>query len=258
MNIKMIGPLKRRSCLNREELLEYHRRNNKRKKIQWEIDGKCMTCGGDRVTGIRSCAVCRNRYKKRLKKQRQERKKDSMCITCGLFHVNTTSKCKHCIDNDVKRSRNNVSKLLHGMSCSWYGCTSTVLEFDHVHGTKEAGISTLKSRTFDRLEKEASKCKVSCSFHHRIDTMLRLCPKYQNGYLNKRSLLVLELKHKRGCCLSCGMKVEPGYENGFDFHHRDPDKKINLVPRMKIGLVESEAEKCDLLCANCHRSKHTH
>lgn len=46
----------------------------------------------------------------------------------------------------------------------------------------------------------------------------------------------------------------------LDFHHKDPNEKENMVSTLvnkgsKIKLLE-EIEKCDILCANCHRDFH--
>jgi len=47
----------------------------------------------------------------------------------------------------------------------------------------------------------------------------------------------------------------------LDFHHRDPSEKDYLVSKMwKDGVsfktIMMEIEKCDILCANCHRILH--
>jgi len=42
----------------------------------------------------------------------------------------------------------------------------------------------------------------------------------------------------------------------MDFDHRDPTTKFKGVTRMIFGSIErmlAEAEKCDIVCANCHR-----
>jgi hypothetical protein len=42
----------------------------------------------------------------------------------------------------------------------------------------------------------------------------------------------------------------------MDFDHRDPAVKVQGVTRMIMGSIErmlAEAEKCDIVCANCHR-----
>ncbi len=57
-----------------------------------------------------------------------------------------------------------------------------------------------------------------------------------------------------GECRVCGYKKCIA---ALEFHHRDPKTKVfelsksNLLRRWDVVLAE--AEKCDLLCANCHR-----
>lgn len=45
----------------------------------------------------------------------------------------------------------------------------------------------------------------------------------------------------------------------LDFHHRDPDTKSFGVAGFRgsaLGPLQREIEKCDVLCANCHRKLH--
>lgn len=47
----------------------------------------------------------------------------------------------------------------------------------------------------------------------------------------------------------------------LDFHHRDPDAKefkINAAyeRRYSKAKIMKEIEKCDIVCANCHRKLH--
>jgi hypothetical protein len=56
-----------------------------------------------------------------------------------------------------------------------------------------------------------------------------------------------------GRCVKCGYGKNYA---ALDFHHRDPTSKTNAVGLLLLGSFEKakkEAEKCDLLCANCHR-----
>lgn len=57
-------------------------------------------------------------------------------------------------------------------------------------------------------------------------------------------------------CVKCGERDLAC----LDFHHRNPDEKeCCVVQRARNGTVEAalvEAEKCDVLCSNCHRKFH--
>jgi hypothetical protein len=46
----------------------------------------------------------------------------------------------------------------------------------------------------------------------------------------------------------------------YEFHHRDPIMKVFTISNaIHMGLtledMKSELDKCDLLCANCHRTR---
>lgn len=65
------------------------------------------------------------------------------------------------------------------------------------------------------------------------------------------------VKYKGGKCVLCGYDR---YVGAFDLHHKDDSKKeFGLSTR---GLtrswqkIKNEADKCILVCANCHREIH--
>lgn len=67
---------------------------------------------------------------------------------------------------------------------------------------------------------------------------------------------LLELKAEKGC-------RDCGFNNplALDFHHIDPREKSFTVSSRLSGHVPlssllAEAQKCDILCANCHRILH--
>lgn len=65
---------------------------------------------------------------------------------------------------------------------------------------------------------------------------------------------IIEFK-KTLCCKKCG-------ENRYyllDFHHRNPEEKDYAISEKTHNNIESlknEIDKCDVLCANCHREWH--
>jgi hypothetical protein len=66
---------------------------------------------------------------------------------------------------------------------------------------------------------------------------------------------------KGGCCCKCGYNKCLA---ALEFHHRDRASKtfevsarnILALSQADVPLLFKEAEKCDLLCANCHREHH--
>ena len=74
---------------------------------------------------------------------------------------------------------------------------------------------------------------------------------WKRDFLIQRRSWLNEYKSSRGC-KNCGEK-DP---RCLDFHHKDSMKKVKEVSQMfhlnKDALL-NEIEKCDILCANCHR-----
>lgn len=55
-------------------------------------------------------------------------------------------------------------------------------------------------------------------------------------------------------CRDCGYNADP---IALDFDHLDPTQKVDsicaLAKRGSLARVLTEIEKCDVVCANCHR-----
>ena len=61
---------------------------------------------------------------------------------------------------------------------------------------------------------------------------------------------------KKHPCLVCG-ETDPIV---LEFDHRNPDEKSfdicsGIQRRMSVRRLQSEIDKCDVLCSNCHRRK---
>lgn len=78
-------------------------------------------------------------------------------------------------------------------------------------------------------------------------------------YVNRRrkNIKCLAVEHKGGKCEKCG------YDKCIDaleFHHKDATKKDFGIAAdgytRSIKIVLEEADKCALLCSNCHREEH--
>ena len=82
-------------------------------------------------------------------------------------------------------------------------------------------------------------CK-SCTTHQTLE--------------RQRKLKKLAVEYKGGACIRCGFSGHPAV---FDFHHRDKSEKSFGISRYKNTNIneklKQELDKCDLLCANCHR-----
>ena len=128
--------------------------------------------------------------------------------------------------------------------------------------------------------KRCSKClqdKPIKAFNKRGNKLQGNCKECNSNYLKehyKKNKKYYNIKRKKRVdenlkwlfnykenlyCIKCGYK-----ENvvALDFHHRNPDEKIDTISSgvrtqgwSKETLIK-EIKKCDLLCANCHRVEH--
>src|SRR3990172_5985813 len=84
----------------------------------------------------------------------------------------------------------------------------------------------------------------------------KICLKsFQSKRWKERKRKAIELMGGQ-CCL-CGYKK---CISAFEFHHKDPNEKdldIAVAFRMSWDKLVSELKKCILVCANCHREKHS-
>lgn len=64
------------------------------------------------------------------------------------------------------------------------------------------------------------------------------------------------IEYLGGKCIRCGYNK---FAEVLEFHHRNPQEKLFQISGnhcRKWEDVKTELDKCDLLCANCHREKH--
>ena len=74
----------------------------------------------------------------------------------------------------------------------------------------------------------------------------------------RRKLKQIAVEYKGGQCSRCGYNKNIA---AMDFHHRDPTQKDFGIAcngnTMSWAKMKVELDKCDLVCANCHREIHS-
>ena len=75
----------------------------------------------------------------------------------------------------------------------------------------------------------------------------------------KMRQVIVDEKIKRSACMDCFMPVTVDITYVFDFDHRNPLEKLFTISKMYKGVsyasLYKEMDKCDLVCANCHRHR---
>ena len=77
--------------------------------------------------------------------------------------------------------------------------------------------------------------------------------------IRNQSYKIRCIDHKGKVCACCGLEYDGDIASIFDFHHRDPEqKRFSVGGQMKSwDDTVIELDKCDMLCANCHRREHS-
>jgi hypothetical protein len=76
---------------------------------------------------------------------------------------------------------------------------------------------------------------------------------WRGGVNRRRKVKAILVQEAGGACLLCGYNR---YIGALHFHHRDPEDKAfgvsGLGVTRSIERARAEANKCVLLCSNCH------
>jgi hypothetical protein len=144
------------------------------------------------------------------------------------------------------------------------------MDFDHRVGTTKrfrltSGRAMLRPRAV--LMEEVAKCDVVCANCHRIRTQrrhagrVRAEPAADSPQTARRragwqaQARLLDAIRDRPCA-DCVGRFPPC---AMDFDHRDPATKragvTRLIGRTGTPRLLDEVEKCDIVCANCHRMR---
>ena len=109
--------------------------------------------------------------------------------------------------------------------------------------------------------KDCNRCKIvkplSEFYTHRLakdghDPRCKAC-KVEVARLQRREWKLQAIADKGDCCSVCG-ETYPAYV--YDFHHTNDDKELSPGDAPSKAAFFREVEKCDLVCANCHRILH--
>ena len=131
-----------------------------------------------------------------------------------------------------------LSKRKYCLTCSPFGEHNTRKLHE---GQDEAGTCTKCSREFWYARSKG---------HRR--TVCNSC----NVKKSRHSLKDMAVAYKGGRCVLCAYDKCQG---ALEFHHKDPEHKdfrISDGVGRKWSAIIVEIDKCELVCANCHREIH--
>ena len=87
------------------------------------------------------------------------------------------------------------------------------------------------------------------------------CKSYSKEYKSQQAKEKLKSKRKHVITIKGNKCSRCGEENlpiaAYELHHRNPKEKDRKSMRGSLEKILNEAEKCDLVCANCHKIIHS-
>ena len=108
------------------------------------------------------------------------------------------------------------------------------------------------------MEYTCKDCGVTGNEHFYAKGYKHQCKKCWNKrtYQSSKDKLDLLIKERGGCCERCGYNK---CNDALQWHHKDPTQKdfgISSKRGSPMAKLREEADKCLLLCANCHAETH--
>lgn len=157
-------------------------------------------------------------------------------------------------DRILRHEKHAQLQLLKDRPCAvceksfpWY-----VMDFDHRDPSQKGGYvgRMVKKLRWSSVLGEISKCDVVCVCCHRLRTFKGDLTSYKPGRRRIRVFLN-ELKTRTPCC-DCNSFFQACQ---MDFDHVRGIKTSAVSEMLWMGkeAVRTEINKCDLVCANCHR-----
>ncbi len=176
--------------------------------------------------------------------------------------------CCSCDTTFERRQRNTSGNVFCSRSCA--------ARYNNVKFPKRK-LTRMCKMCKTLVRSEATYCSKSCQESSRLRKKLaniylckwHLCQNYSHLLFcstpckNKHNVCLKRVRFKKkavaykgGKCLKCGYSR---CSAAFDFHHRDPTQKdfpLTKGASMSWSKAQQELDKCDLLCATCHREVH--
>lgn len=166
--------------------------------------------------------------------------------------------CKLCgnefpIKQIINGKEHNLQSRLYCLECSPFGKHNT----KQLHSSNKANIQ--------QIAKICSKCKLEkdlSEFYNKRDNSgtSRYCKKcaIEQVFTRQRNFKIQCINYLGDKCEICDYSK---CADALEFHHINPSEKEFCVSKAKCTTfsdkIKSELDKCQLLCANCHRETHS-
>jgi hypothetical protein len=203
-------------------------------------------------------------YQERLRERRVEM---GVCRVCGK-HPPAEGKidCRFCSARSAVNAADRAAKRFQRLRIS--GMCTQCGKSPAIVGKVKCADCTAKYAPKDRVRHadrrslfaEQGLCR-GCGAEPQPDrTYCSVCvaKRSKSGKAWRTNAKKKAVDYLGGACQDCGFKTD--ILTVYDFHHRDPAIKDFTIAKFINAdfakVVAPELDKCDLLCANCHRIRH--
>lgn len=113
-------------------------------------------------------------------------------------------------------------------------------------------MNAISSGGEDRKIRNCGLCNKQYRYNRGIGATLAYCPSCMTMRA-RRATKVKFVEYLGGKCVRCGYNK---CMDALEFHHIDPSTKkfsISGSHTRRWSIAKAELDKCEILCANCHR-----
>jgi len=195
-----------------------------------------------------------------------------ICLECGLeknlveFALDKSrsdGRCPYCKacrarqEGERRRKQNEAKAASLTCRCSKCGKDKPKADFTPNRPRHKRSVHCLECRELKAVLDHPRLLELSNRTYHRNKERIRLRCKERRDRIKTELVCFLG-----GKCLDCGKELSEEWPVAcFDFHHRNPEEKSFTIGHeirhnSDMSRLKAEAQKCDLLCACCHRRRH--
>jgi len=128
-------------------------------------------------------------------------------------------------------------------------------------------MNNINKLTITNHTKVCKKCNLEKSineFYKQKDRKNNssFCKSCFNKYCIQRwtNKKIKAIEYKGSHCIDCKLHINNTHYSVFEFHHLNPNEKDYDWTKLRLrsqNSINLELDKCILLCANCHRIRHS-
>ncbi len=224
-------------------------------------EAECKRCGttkpiedfskGNGKYLLRWCKPCLAQRQREYKQARIAQRPPRLCRKCSEpVEAPKHQLCAKCRTVERRCDRcSEIKPLSQFDRCPTGGYLSTCTECRRTRGSERRAAFVANG-----LCKQCGCRPIACEQRKKCEVCIKRLSKPGYRAESKRTYV----DYLGGACVDCGLRSE--HACIYDFHHRDPQQKefqISFAKGHSWDLVRRELDKCDLLCSNCHRIRHS-